>query len=84
MSHHNEMVKEQLLHMLFGTFIFGVLAFIAVVLDLAANSLQSFGVSSFTRQAIEYAAHGMLVLDLVLFALYLVRSSAKLVKEMFK
>lgn len=84
MTSHNEMVKEQLLHMLFGTMIFVVLGAIAVGLDLAAAGVQSLGVSQFTHRAIEYAAHGLLVLDLVLFVLYLVRSSVNLVKEMFK
>ena len=83
-NQHNEMVKEQLLHMLFGTVIFIVLGAIAVALDLAAAGVLKLGVSEFTHRAIEYAAHGMMVLDLVLFGLYLVRSSATLVKEMFK
>ena len=84
LSSHNEMVKEQLLHMLFGTMIFVVLGGIAVGLDLAAAGVLKLGVSEFTHKSIEYAAHSMLVLDLVLFGLYLVRSSATLVKEMFK
>lgn len=84
MASHNELVKEQLLHMLFGTMIFVVLVAIAVGLDLAAAGVLKLGVSEFTHKAIEYAAHGILVLDLVLFTLYLVRSSATLVKEMFK
>ena len=84
MTNHNEMVKEQLLHMLFGTMIFVVLGAIAVGLDLAAAGVMRLGVSEFTHKAIEYAAHGMMVLDLVLFGLYLVISSATLVKEMFK
>jgi hypothetical protein len=83
-TNHNEMVKEQLLHMLFGTIIFVVLGSIAVALDLAATGVLKLGVSEFTHQAIEKAAHGLLLLDLVLFGLYLVRSSANLVKEMFK
>jgi hypothetical protein len=81
---HNQMVKEQLLHMLFGTLIFVVLGAIAVGLDLASAGVATLGVSEFTSQAIEKAAHGMLLLDLVLFGLYLVRSSIILVKEMFK
>lgn len=84
MTNHNEMVKEQLLHMLFGTMIFVVLVTIAVGLDLAAAGVMRLGVSEFTHKSIEYAAHGMLVLDLLLFTLYLVKSSATLVKEMFK
>jgi hypothetical protein len=78
------MVKDQLWHMLFGTMIFVVLGCFAVGLDLAAAGVSKLGVSEFTHKAIEYAAHGMLLLDLVLFGLYLVRSSATLVKEMFK
>lgn len=84
LTNHNQMVKEQLLHMLFGTVIFMVLGSIAVALDLAATGVKTLGVSQFTHKAIESAAHGMMVVDLVLFALYLVRSSVSLVKEMFK
>ena len=84
MTTHNEMVEEQLLHMLFGTIILVVLVAIAVGLDLAAAGVLKLGVSEFTHKAIEYAAHGILVLDFVLFSLYLVRPSATLVKEMFE
>ena len=84
MKSHNEMVKEQLVHMLFGSMIFVVLGGIAVGLDLAAAGVLKLGVSNFTHLAIEYAAHGLLLLDLVLFGLYLIRSSTTLVKEMFK
>ena len=78
------MVKEQLLHMLFGTVVFIVLGAIAVGLDLAAAGVFRLGVSNFTHKAIEISAHGLMLLDLVLFGLYLVRSSTTLVKEMFK
>lgn len=84
MTNHNEIVKEQLLHMLFGTVIFVVLASFAVGLDLAASGLTKLGVSDFTHQALEKTAHGMLLVDLVLFGIYLVTSSVRLVKEMIK
>lgn len=84
MTNHNSMVKEQLLHMLFGTVIFIVMGVIAVALDLAAAGVLKLGVSGFTHKAIEWAAHGMLVLDLLLFGLYLLRSGAALLQEMFK
>ena len=70
--------------MLFGTVIFIILGSIAVGLDLAATEILKLGVSSFTHKAIEFTSHGMLVLDLLLFVLYLVRTSSALVKEMFK
>ena len=84
MTNHNDMVKEQLLHLLFGTIIFVVLGGIAIALDLAATGVLMLGVSDFTHKAIELAAHGMLVLDLVLFGLYLARTSFVLAKEIFK
>lgn len=84
MNNHHGMVKEQLLHMLFGTVIFVVIGAIAVGLDLAASAIKSLGVSAFTSTAIEFTAHGMLIVDLVLFVLYLARSSWALCKEMFK
>lgn len=84
MTDRRGMVKEQLLHMLFGTIIFVVIGGLAVGLDLAAAAVRVMGVSAFTSGAIELMAHGMLVLDLLLFVLYLARSSWALGKEMFK
>lgn len=84
MTDHRAMVKEQLLHMLFGTVIFVAIGGVAVGLDLAAAAVKGLGVSAFTSSAIELTAHGMLVVDLVLFVLYLARSSWALGKEMFK
>ncbi len=84
MGHPGALFKEQLLHMLFGTFIFVVLGGIAVALDLAASAVERLGVSDFTHAAVEATAHAMLALDLVLFGLYLVKSSVLLVKETFK
>jgi hypothetical protein len=84
MTNHQTLVKEQLLHMLFGTVIFLVLGAIAVALDLASAAILQLGVSEFTSQAIAWTAHGMLMLDLVLFAMYLARSSWALSKEMFR
>jgi hypothetical protein len=83
LKNHDEIVKEQLLHMLFGTAVFIVLAAIAVGLDLAASALVSLGVSAFTHGALEKTAHGMLVVDLLLFVAYVGTSSYKLLKEMF-
>jgi hypothetical protein len=76
---HNEIVKEQLLHMLSATAIFIVLGAIAVGLDAGADAVASVqGVSAFTHYAIEITAHVMLVLDLSLFAVYLYTSSVSL------
>lgn len=83
MQNNNALIKEQLLHMLGATLIFIVLGAVAVGLDLAAGFIARLGVSHFTHKAIEFTAHGMLVLDLVLFVLYLGKSSTELVKEMF-
>ena len=80
----NEIVKEQLFHILFGTLLFLALAAIAVLLDLASIYVASLGVSEFTRKALEYTAHVMLAVDLGLFLVYLADSSWKLVKEMTK
>ncbi len=84
MGNHNGLFKEQLLHMLFGSCIFVVLGGIAVALDLGAAAVAHLGVSKFTHTAVELTAHAMLALDLVLFALYLAKSSWLLVKETFK
>ena len=70
--------------MLIGTVLFIVLASIAVGLDLAAAGMVKLNVSQFTHQALEKTAHGMLIVDLVLFTTYLMRSSFRLLKEMFK
>ncbi len=86
MGQHKQLpkVKEQLLHMLFGTLIFVALGVIAVVLDMAASAVERLGVSAFTHAAIATMAHAMFVLDLLLFVLYLVKSSWLLVKETFQ
>ncbi|MBP8285621.1 MAG: hypothetical protein KAX57_02140 [Rhodoferax sp.] len=84
MANHNEIVKEQLLHMVFGTVVFIVLAAFAVGLDVAAAGLTRLNVSDFTHKALELTAHGMLVVDLVLFVTYVGTSSFRLFKEMFK
>ena len=81
---HNSIVKEQLLHILFGTVIFLVLAVIAVGLDLASAGLDAIPVGAFTRTALSWSSHGILIVDLVLFAVYMVTSSAQLIKEMLK
>lgn len=84
MNNHNAIVKEQLTHMLFGTVIFVVLAGIAVALDLSATGVANLGVSHFTHNLLVHTAHGILVLDLVLFITYMATSSYRMLKEMFK
>lgn len=84
MGRPNALFKEQLLHMLFGTLIFVVLGSIAVALDLASSAVEHLGVTAFTHHAVELTAHAMLALDLVLFVLYLAKSSWLLVKETFQ
>lgn len=81
---HNQIVKEQLLHILFGTLLFVALAAIAVMLDLASIYVAGLGVSIFTQKALEYTAHVMLIVDLVLFLVYLAASSWALIKEITK
>ncbi len=84
MADHNQIVKEQLIHMLVGTILFLILAGIAVGLDLAAAYLVTLNVSNFTHSALEKTAHGMLVLDLLLFLTHLATSGYRLFMEMFK
>jgi len=84
MANENGLVKEQLLHMVIGTAIFVVLGAIAVGLDLAASWIEKLGVSQFTHVAIVVTAHGLLIIDLLLFVSYIAKSSLALVKEIFK
>jgi len=78
---HNQIVKEQLLHMLSATLIFIVLGSIAVALDAAGDAVARVdGISVFTRSAIEITGHVMLVVDLALFATYLYKSTVTLFK----
>lgn len=83
-DNHHRMVKEQLWHMLLGTLIFVTLASLAVGIDLAASYMMHLGVSSFTHQTLELTAHCMLILDVILFLVYLATSSFELLKEMFR
>jgi len=42
------------------------------------------GVSSFTHKVLALTAHSMLIVDTVLFFIYLATSSVRLIKEMLK
>lgn len=70
--------------MVFGTVIFTVLGALAVGLDLASQWVMTLGVTPFTYNAISYVAHGLMVLDILLFLGYLLKSSWDLLKEIFK
>jgi hypothetical protein len=84
MNGHQRIIREQILHMLFGTVIFIVLGALAVGLDLASQWVITLGVTSFTYNSIGYVAHGLLTLDIALFLGYLFKSSWDLLKEIFK
>jgi hypothetical protein len=75
-------VREQLLHLFFGAVIFAAIAQLAVALDLFATWISHLGVSPFTAGALSLTAHGMLVVDLVLFFMYLGASSIDAIREM--
>jgi hypothetical protein len=79
-----KITKEQLLHLVFGAMFFVVIAIFAVGLDLASGLVNRIGVTSFTSQALEISSHALLVLDLVLFFVYLIVTSIELVKGMMK
>jgi hypothetical protein len=79
---HNKLIREQLLHIVFGSLIFVAIAIAAVALDLLAGYVPSLGVSPFTTHALEFTAHAILVLDLVLFFIYLAVTSVELIKGM--
>lgn len=81
---HNQIVKEQLLHIAFGAVFFVIIGLFAVALDLASSLVKQIGVSEFTSQALEWTAHAILVLDLLLFFIYLGVTSFHLVKGMVK
>lgn len=84
MNGHQRLIREQILHMLFGTVIFIVLGGLAVGLDLAAQWVKTLGVTAFTYNSISYVAHGLMALDIALFLGYLLKSSWDLLKEIFK
>ena len=81
---HNKVAKEQILHLVFGALFVLTIGIFAVGLDLAAIGVRTLGVSSFTANALEFAAHAVLVLDLVLFFVYLIVTSIELIKGMTK
>ncbi len=84
MTKHSQLAKEQLQHMVLGTLLFVCMASIASGLDPTGEAIVKLdGVSNFTYQAIEITAHILLSLDLLLFALYLYKSSLALIKEIF-
>lgn len=79
---HNRIIKEQVLHIVFGAVFFAIIGLFAVALDFASGFAKQIGVTAFTSQALELSAHAILVLDLVLFFIYLVVTSIELVKGM--
>lgn len=81
---HNKIAKEQLLHLVFGAVFFAVIGVFAVGLDLASGLVKQLGVTAFTSSALEMSAHALMVLDLVLFFIYLLVTSIELVKGMVR
>lgn len=81
---HNKVAKEQFLHIMFGVLTFLLIGAVAVCLDLLAAWIESIGVSAFTAKALALTAHAMLVVDLVLFFIYLFAASIDLIKGMNK
>lgn len=81
---HNKVAKEQILHLFFGATFFIIIGLFSVGLDLASSFVKQLGVTAFTSQALELSAHAILVLDLVLFFVYLIVTSIELVKGMVK
>ena len=81
---HNKVAKEQLIHLLFGVMFFLIIGIVAVLLDLLSTWVYQIGVSTFTASALSLTAHSMLVLDLVLFFIYLIVASFDLIKRMTK
>lgn len=79
---HNKIAKEQLLHLVFGALFFAVIGVFAVGLDLASGVVKQLGVTAFTSNALEMSAHALMVLDLLLFFIYLLVTSIELVKGM--
>lgn len=81
---HNKVAKEQILHLIFGAAFVIIIGAFAVGLDLASGLVKQLGVTTFTSQALEFSAHAVMVLDLVLFFVYLIVTSIELVKGMLK
>lgn len=81
---HIKVAKEHLLHLVFGVVFFSIILVFAVALDLASRLVLQLGVTPFTGSALELSAHALLVMDLVLFFVYVVAGSIELVKGMTK
>lgn len=81
---HIKIAKEQLLHLVFGALFFAVIGVFAVGLDLASGLVKQLGVTAFTSSALEMSAHALMVLDLVLFFVYLLVTSIELVRGMVR
>lgn len=77
-------LKEQLLHLFFGLIYYTVIAVFAIALDLAAIQVKKLGVSEFTYDVLVNVSHCVLVLDVILFFIYLLASFIGQVKEMYK
>ena len=77
---NNFSLKEQIVHILSGSIIFIVIATVAVIFDRLAIWVKSLGVSDFTYSALTLTSHGLLVIDIFLFIIYVVKSSFQVIK----
>jgi hypothetical protein len=77
-------IKEQILHLLVGSFLFLLIAIIAIFFDFLSSELEHLKVSAITITLLEYTSHALLVTDLVLFFIHVLVSSKALIKEMLK
>lgn len=73
-------VKEQLMHIVVGACLFAVIAGAGILLDLFSTWVKSLGVSEFTAIVISTVAHSLLIVDTLLFCLYVLVTSWSLVR----
>ncbi|WP_296000338.1 hypothetical protein [Rugamonas sp.] len=73
-------IIDQIVHLVLNVLFFLVIAGAAVGLDLLSTWIATLGVTSFTVEALQFTAHGLLIFDLVLFCVSLLASGLHYVK----
>ena len=72
---------EFAVHALVGTLIFGIIAGVAVILDLAVKKLEGIA-SRPIIYGIKYGEFALLFVDLVMFTIFLIRAAIRMGKKL--
>jgi hypothetical protein len=81
---HRQAIRDQVVVLIYSIAFFFLLITAAVALDLLAQWVRTLGVAEFTYQMIAWSAHGMLILDMILFFISLLFAGWEFLKGLGK